>query len=224
VAVTVRRPAHGDVARIPHGAVVAVVLPFAVLVQVLVADHLGRDVLAAARLRIALVALVHPGVEIVAAVDVADRDGGQVGVDEAVAAPGEHVALRVVLAVHGGLAVEHGDAGGAAVDIHAYAAGLVDHQRHRRRVDLVALALLELAHTEAQRALGQFDLRQLLVQVEQAHVGALVEPQRGAAQFQLSARVVAAGELVAGGQRAVDAGVAPVAGTGRQQAEVAAGP
>ena len=224
VSVAVRRPAHGHVVRIPHGAVVAVVLPVAVLVQVLVADHLRRDVLAAARLRVALVALLHPGVESVAAVDVADRDGGEVGVDEAVAAPGEHVALRVVFAVHGGPAVEHGDAGLVAVDVHAHAAGLIDHQRHGGRVDLVALALLELAHAEAQRALGQFDLGQLVVQVEQAHVGALVEPQGGAAQFEFGAGIVAAGELVAGGQRAVDAGVAPVAGARRQQAEFAAGP
>ena len=96
-----------------------------------------------------------------------------------------------------------------------------DHQGHGRRIDLVALALIELAHGEVERALGQFDLGQLIVQAEQAQVGAVGDAQRAAAQLQFGTATLAGGKTVTGRQRAVDVGVAPVGRAGWQEAQVA---
>src|SRR6185437_13767600 len=216
VAVAVRRPVRRHLAGVPDRAVVGAALPAAVLVEVLVADHVVGYVATRLRSCVALVALAAPRVEGVAADDVADRQRRQRGVVELVAAALENVVLRVVLAVDRGLAVEHGDAGAVAavVHVHAEGSGAGDYQCQRGRVDLVALALVEVAHAEVQRALGQLHLGEVVVEVEQAEVGAAGHAQHAAAQLQFGTRTVAGGEAVAGGQRPVEVGAGPVLAAG----------
>ena len=223
VAIAVGRPVGGHVRGIPDLAVVRVGLPGAVLVQILRTDHVRRHILLRRRGGVALVAAVAPGVEVVAALDVVDRHVIEGRIGELVGAARGHHALRSAFTIDGGAAVEVGHAGGLAVlaDVHAVGAGLVDHQRHGRRVDLVALAVLHVAHGQVHRALGEFDLGELVVERQETEVGVVRDAQRAAVQLQFGAAAVAGGQAVARGQRPVQAGVAPVLITGRQQAHIA---
>ena len=63
LAVAVGRPVGVDVARIPDAAVARVVLPVAIGVELLVADHVARDVARRDRLVFEAVALGHPAIE-----------------------------------------------------------------------------------------------------------------------------------------------------------------
>ncbi len=223
VTIAIRRPVGRHLGGVPHCAVVAGVLPVAVLIQILIADHVVRHVLGTVRLHIAMIAFARPCIERIAAADIADRHCGETGIDEAVAAAWVDRALRIVFAIHGGAAIERSDLGAAAVvvDVHPECAGPIDDQRHGRRVDFVTLARIEMAHGDVERALGQFDLGQLVIQIEQAEVGLAIHAQGSAAQLQFGAGIAAGGQPVAAGQWTVDAGVAPVLCAGRQETEIA---
>lgn len=193
------------------------------MIEILRAHDVRRYVRVGGRGCVLLVAAVHPVIEVVAALDIVDGHHAQRRIDELVRPARGHHALRAALAIDRGVSGKVGDAGGLAVlaDIHAIAAGLIDHQCHRGRIDFVALAIVEALHRHVRRALGQFDLGELVVEGEEAEVGVVRDAQRAAVQLQFGAGVVAGGKAVAGGQRTVEAGIAPVFLAGRQQPHIA---
>jgi len=221
----IRRPVGRHGGGVPHGAVVGIFFPVAVLVQILRADHIRRHVLRTVAVGVLRVAIVAPGVEFVAALDVADRHVVQAGIAELVAAAAEHFALGVVLAVDHTAAVEHGHRRAVAIgaDIDPERTGLADHQGHGRRVDFVACPLVDVAHRDAERALRQLELADLVVEVQYADIGLVADAQRRAAQFQLGAGAGAAGQLVAVSERSIHVGGGPFGTARRHQAQVAGG-
>ncbi len=216
-------PAGRYIVRKPHGSVIVLGLPIAVPVQILITDHVFGNVLGGSGLRIALIALAAPSVEGVAAAEVGNHQIVERGVAEIVAVAGCHVVPGVVLAVHDGTPVEHRDPGRLAIatDVDPERAGLIDHQRKRRRVDFDTLTLVKLTCCEIECALGQFDLRQLIVQRKKAEARVGAQAHGAAAELQFCAGVLASGQAITRGHWAVDGCADPVFRAGRQNAEVA---
>ena len=139
--------------------------------------------------------------------------------------------LRAAVAVHRAGTLLHHDAAGASaeiagwVGINAVVAGLGDHKRQIRRVDLDPLAVEQIAHTQFHRALRQPQLRGVVVEFEEIKAGLLAQAHGGRSDMQLGARALASPEAVAGGQWPVQHGGRParVAGACRCEADRAFG-
>ena len=218
-----RAPSRPPPGRVPDLAIIGGLLPVAVLVQVVIADHVRGNVATRNGIGIARVARFAETVEIVRRRQALDGDVGQCAVVETVGLPGLHRAADAVLAVDGARALEHGHHRAVAVrrDIHAIGAGLAGDKRHGGRVHLVGLAALDPAHAQVQRALGQFHLGGGVVEVEEVECAVVVDAQRRIAQLQGGAAVIAGQQAVAGDQRAIDVGAAPVILSRRREFHVA---
>jgi len=81
--------------------------------------------------------------------------------------------------------------------------------------------LRKLAHREVQRALRKFDLHVVLVEVEEVERAVVVDADRGVAEFQHGAAVVAGQQAIADHHRAVDFDRTPVAFPGRRELHLA---
>ena len=224
VAAAVRRPARRHARRIPDLAVLRHAAPAAVFVEVGIADRVGRDVVARNRARVARVTRVDPAVEIVAARQVQHFVITQRAVVEAIGAAGLHAVARVVLAVDVAATLEHRDHRRLAlrVDVDAVAAGTVHDERERRRVDLVALAAGQAEHAQVHHAFGEFELGEVVVEVQQREGAALVETDRRRADVHFGARVAIGVEAVAGDERAVQRDFGPAVVAGRLEADLSA--
>ena len=220
-AVAIRRPAGGD-ARIPERAVLRVVRPAAVIVEVGVADHVVGHVAARERALLAAIALLDEAIEGI----------GRRRIEEVVTAQAR------VLETHGvafaqrkarALAVDVGRAAprddlrprAAVVDVDAEIAGRAHHERERRRRDLVALSLPHASHVHVQRALRELHLHVAIVEREDLDAGVLVGAQRGAAELQLGACASRDPDAVARDLRAVELHAIPPVLAGRREAHVA---
>ena len=219
----VRRPAHGDGRRIPDIAVLGHVAPRAVAVQVLVADYVFGHIAARGRIVPARIAVVAEIVERIGARQVVDLVVAQLRVMER-----DRLALvdgkaRAALAVNVAAAAEHGDDGRTAVgfDVDAEHADAIDHECKRRRVDLVALAVVQAAHAQVQRALRQFHLRGVVGEIEEVETRVLIHAHGGGADFQRRARAAVGPQLVACDQRAIQLRLHPVVFAGRYEADIA---
>src|SRR6185437_5566647 len=167
VAIAIRRPVGSDLGGIPDLAVVGCALPVAVLIQVVVADHIRRNITARYRMDIARIAHVAEAVEIIRRWHALHLDVDQRGVVEAIGLPGIHRSAHAIFPIHGAGAFKHGDhrAVSVGVDIHAIGAWLAGDKGHGRRVYLVGFTVTELAHPQVQGALRQLDLGSGVIQI-----------------------------------------------------------
>ena len=69
MALVIRRPARGNAVGIPDMAVVRIVAPVAIVIQVFIADHVVRHILRRARLIVAVIAVVGPVIKLVGSAD-----------------------------------------------------------------------------------------------------------------------------------------------------------
>ncbi len=222
--VAIRRPADRDRGREPDRAVAGVRGPAAVAVEVGIADDLLGHVLTRHRARVAIGALEAPAVEVVAARQVQDFVVAQRGVVEAIGLAVVDAIAGAALAIDRAAALEDRHHRRIALrgDVDAVVAGPVDDERERRRVDLVGLAVEQALDLQVQRALGQLDLDDVVVDVEEGQARAIVHAQHRGADLQLDARVAVGIEAVAADQRAVDHRLAPAVVAAGLEARVAA--
>ena len=223
LAVAVGRPVGADRARVPDGAVLGLVAPIAVLVELLVTDHAARDVARRDRLVFLAVALGHPAVEGVGGLNRRHGGGLQVAARHRQLLAGTERQRFAVLAVGRAAAAQHRHAGGAGllVGIETVFARAVDHEREVAGVDLQPLPGQRVAHPHLQVALQYREAHGLVADLGEVEAGLIVQPQRGRADVQLGARVAVGPEPVAGGDRTVRRGVVPAVVAGRRKAHAA---
>ncbi len=213
VAVAVRRPAGDDDARHPQRAVLVVLLPAAVAVEIVDARHLGRDVARRRAARIGAVAVLHPGGE-----GVAHRLRQRV-LRAAVAPHFGALAARhgdgAALALQQALAAQHGDLRALVEAVVAVEAGAVGAEARLGRQQLELARRLAAAQPHCDAAVVQLDLHGLVVQARDLDLGAAVEQQRGRADVDLGLGRAFSGDAVARRHR-------PVARRGDPFADIAA--
>ncbi len=201
-AVAVGRPARRHRTRHPDRAVFAVVAPHAVLVELFVAGHFAVDVTGRGDALVAAVAQQGPVVEAA----VGGQRGAQAALAQLGAAPGAH-GQAVAVAVDLGQALEHTDHGDVlvATGVDADAARLAhDHAPVRGR-QLEAGEHLGIADAHAGAAVVQVQAQAVVAHFGDLERGFGVEPHRGRADPELGARAAPGRDLVARGQRPVDA-------------------
>ncbi len=207
----VRRPAGRDAARHPQRAVLGVLLPGAVAVEVFDAGHLGRDVARRDAAVVAAVAFGHPAREGVAhrfqdavlrGVGVVEPELGPL-----VAVHGQRAARALVERLAG----EHGDAAGVVFAVETVAAGALGGEAAFTGAQLELRHRLAAAQAHGQAATVQMQRQVLVVEPQHLELAATVQAQGGRADADLRAPVAIGGHAVAGGQRAVAFGGDPFA-------------
>lgn len=222
LAVAIGRPVGVHIARVPDVAVFGNVLPVAVVVELLVADHFARDVARRDRLLFDAIALGHPALEgVVAGAHWATAHRRQIAprYRELLARAERH--RFAAFAIERGAAGGNGHARGAGsrVGLDAIVAGGVDHHGKVAGVDLEALARQLVAHAQLQAALLRRDARGVVVEFGHRDAGLVVQAQRGGAHVQFGAGIAVGPEAVAGGDRPVRDHVVPAVVAGRREAD-----
>ena len=119
------------------------------------------------------------------------------------------------------IAVEHGHHGGVAArrDVDAVVTRTGDHECQGGCVHLIGLTLVDAVYAQVEDALGELDLGEVVVQVEQVEAGATGQPNGRCANVQLGTRVVVGVEHVTGEQGAVALGLDPDVRAGSLEAD-----
>ena len=210
MAVAVRRPADCYV-RIPDVAVVAFIAPVSVIVQVVVADDVGRDIASGTRILPAVIAVVGPVIELVGIADLFHVGFEGIGAAESGSLSGVDF---VGLSVASGFAVSFADRDDSVAAVfagfHAITSGLVNGERQIRRVDLKGFVTIQPAHANIDGAGAQLNLRRAVVEVEERDAGIFRQANHGRSKLQFSARAAIGPDLVASGHRPVINGADPI--------------
>src|SRR6266851_3445677 len=170
IAVAVRSPARGDLGGIPNMPVLGLIAPSAVIIEVVVADHIARNVTRGNRVVFLQVALRGPTIEAVGTRRTINAVFDVFRTVEFRALAGMHF---VCLAASGDftLAAENGDSGGVAIFIHVNAkrSGLLHGESQVGSVDFVKIALAEFADAEVDATFSEAHLCDALVEIEKRH-------------------------------------------------------
>lgn len=205
----VRRPARGHVARDPQGAVLGVLFPAAVAVQVLDAGHLGRHIAGRDAAVFPVVACRHPVVEVVTA-RFGEFELRAAVLPEAVALAGLHRHAGV-LHLQLQLARLHGGVGGVVVPREPVAAGPFGREPafggHQQEV----LRRLARAQPRGHVAVVQAHGEMVVVECGDLEFGVPADAQDARADAHLGTAAAGRREPVAGGDRAVARGLHPLA-------------
>jgi hypothetical protein len=94
---------------------------------------------------------------------------------------------------------------GITIRIHVdtVIARLLHRKRQVRRVDLIHLAAIKLAHVDIQSALVQLHLHDVIIDVGQSEAALGVDPQQAGTHVQFRARILVSPDVVRIGQRTV---------------------
>ncbi len=142
----IRRPSDLNL-RKPDMSVVRIVAPVAVVVQIVIADHIMRKILRRPRKIVTVIAILGPGIEGIEGIDRLDIRRKRIRPTECSSLPGAQIES---FAAAGGLAFAHADAHHRVAPVrarlYAIAAGLHDRKRLVRRVDLEVIVLAQSAH------------------------------------------------------------------------------
>jgi hypothetical protein len=184
-------------------------------VEILVADHVRRNVARRDRSVVAAIARGRPAIEGIArrvarrrreALDVAQtgpaETPGTRGVDREGRAFAEHLGAA---RTH-----DHGRRVVVGIDLDPVVARLADVEGEVRGVDLHHLVRPEAPHAQVQHALRQLHLRHPVVEVQHREPGAGVHADHRCADLDLGPPVALGPKAVTGGQRAVDRRLDPV--------------
>ena len=159
---------------IPDVPVIRIIAPVAMVIEIVIADHIVRKVLRGTRRIVTVIAILGPGIEVIEGVNRLDIGGKRIGPAECASLPGAQV---VGLAIAGGLAFAHADAhhcvAAVRTRLHAIAARLHDRERLVRRIDLEGVVLVEPAYRNIDRAGSQLDLNRIVIQVQERDAAVL---------------------------------------------------
>ena len=160
-------PVGSNLIRVPDVAVGRIDTPDAIRIQVLVTDHVARDIARRHRAVQGTVTLTGPAVELIGT-----RRGKKLVVAQVIAA--EPITLLRIDEIAGtrpryfGLPAAHDDIGQIALRVHrdAVVTPLAQRERELWRDDLEHLIGCQTPHTQVQTALCQLQLRAGVVKIE----------------------------------------------------------
>ena len=154
--------------------VVGIIAPVALIIQIVIADHIARKILRGTGRIVAVIAILGPVIERIESVNWLDIGGKRVRSAECTSLPRAQIEA---LAAAGGLAFAHADAyhGVAPVRtrLHAIAARLQDRERLVRRIGLEVIVLAKSAHRNIDRARTKLDLNRIVIQVQERDAAVL---------------------------------------------------
>ena len=193
-------------------AVFRLIAPFAIVVEVIVADHIARNVFCGDGAVFLHVALGGPAIETVGTgsllnavlnVFCAVEFGALTGMNFVSLATGGDFAF----------AANHGHAGRVAVIIHVDAKGacLFDREYKIRSVHFVEVALAKFANAEIDATFREAHLRDSLIEIEEGKSGHAAQVDGGHTSLQFGAGILVDPDLVADGHGAVFRGATPIA-------------
>ena len=220
MSVAVRRPSDGDTRGEPHISIIGGVSPLAIVIEVVIADNVARDVAGGLGVLFAIVAAAAPGVKFVATAGSPAVIGQRVRAAESCAVAGVHV---VVGAAAGGFTFSgaHGNRRRVAVgiDIDAVFAGALQREGQIWRVDFIGVATIEPAHEHVHRALRQLNLHGAIVKIQECNSCLAADANRGAADMQFTPRVSVGPQIVTHGERAIGIRLHPIRFTARLEGD-----
>src|SRR6516162_756116 len=224
VAVAVRRPADDGGVREPDCAVLRHRAPAAVIIEILVADHVVRNVAGRSRAVPASVAVAAPTVEVVIAGISLDVSAQLIASPEGRTLSGMNRISRTA-AGDFALSVANIDNRRVAVFVHIDAVGAraQNVEGKIRGVHFEHLALVDAADADIHRTFGKADLYGAIVQVQKGETGLFAEANGVGIDAQLGAPASVGPKLVARSHRAVDHGVRPLVAAGRSEGNRPAG-
>src|ERR1039457_2812003 len=175
----VRPPIVGDLRWNPDVAVIGLLLPLAIIVQVFVADDIARDIL---RYRLiigpARLSLLAPAIEIVGWPRLRQRIGAIGAVQAALS--GQKIHVLLVATDHLGLTIADGHAGVAGVvDTEAIFARAQQRYRGVRGVDFEGAGCIQVAYGDVHGAGIEAQLHRLVTEIEYDDAAALIETHDG---------------------------------------------
>ena len=216
MAVAVRCPTGGHAIREPHASIGFIDAPITVRVEVFIADHVLRHIARRLRVFVATVAITGPAVEVIEAWCVNIFVITQAGPRETVRLPRIND-VRSTISICFTLTAAHENVRGIAVAIYAdpVFTGLRQRESQVRRGHLKYLIAAESTHAHVQCPLGQSQLGDAVVEIENGNAGIGTHANHCAADLNFSARTGIHPNAVAGRKRPIDRGAYPVALTRR---------
>src|SRR5712691_8420242 len=170
IAIAVGGPARGNLGGIPNMPVPRLIAPGAVIIEVVVADHIARNVTRGNRVVFLQVALRGPTIEAVGTRRPIDVVFDVFRTVEFGALAGMYF-IRFAAGGDFTLAAEDGNSGGVAIFIHVNAkcSGLLHGESQVGSVDFVKIAFAEFAHAEIDATFSEAYLCDALVEIEKRH-------------------------------------------------------
>jgi hypothetical protein len=212
----VRSPSGVDTVGEPDVAVSRIVAPVAVVIEVLVADDIGRKVVRGAGIIVAVIAGFGPCVEVIRTVKLFHIGVGLIRTAKCGALA---AAQFVALASARGLAIAFANADDGVVsiaaDFDAIMTGLKDGEGLIGCVDLEVVVFAQAAHGDVDCAGGELKLHGIVVEVEEGESSHGPEADDGRTKLHFGAGTLVGPKLVAGGQGTVGDGTHPIAFAGR---------
>ncbi|GEM_PF-6053743 len=222
VARTIGRPTGWLGARKPHRAIARVLLPVTIVVQRGIARHIARNITRRYGLILARVARGRPLVEAVGSTNVARTGIREIGTRKAHPLPTAHFDRTRVAIKHGGaVADRHLRRGAVGGNVEPVVTRLTWHKRQIGCINLHLLVGWQRAHAQLERALCQFYLRGVIVEVQHPCGGAATQSDRSGAgvKFRSAARIDP--DPVASGHWPIQADRSPFVGARRSKTEAA---
>src|SRR6266849_3329446 len=216
VSIAVRRPICRNAPRIPDGAILRIGIPLAVFVEIFITDGVIRNVACRSRVFPTLVARIAPLIEIVAIPDAFDIGVQLVYAAEIRGFTGANRISRTA-AGHFALTVANRDQGSVTifVNVNAIRPGPQDIERQVWRVNFEGLILIQAPDAQVQRAFGQTNLHDVVVQIQKRKTSLRAQPQRIRIDAYFDAAILIGPEFVARGHRTINNGLDPFVGTCR---------
>ena len=190
--------------------------PVAVFVQVLVADHIGRDISGRPRVFIALIAAVAPIIEVVRSTEILDLGIQRIGSIES----GALARMQCVgFPVAGRFAFTLANANHGVTSIltrfHTVSSRLENRECLIGSVDLKRIIRVQMSNAYVDGSRTELDLRAAIVQIEKGDSRIAVQIDHSRSQREFGARVLVGPELIARGHRPVLSGFHPFRLPGR---------
>src|SRR5438309_2672642 len=190
ISVAVRSPANSNFARIPNVAIFGLIAPVAIVVEIIVADHVARNVFCRDGAVFLQVALGSPAVKTVGTGSLFNTVLNVFGAVEFSAL----TRMDFVGLAAGGdfaFAANHGHAGGVAVlsNVNAKSARFLDSECQIRSVHFIEIALTKFADAEIDAAFSEAHLRDSLIEIEEGKGGHASEMDGGGTGLQFGAGI-----------------------------------
>ena len=211
----VRCPSRVDAVGKPDVAVGRIVAPVAIVVEVLVADDIGRKVVRGARIIVSVIAGFGPSIKVVRTVKLFHIGVKLIGTAECGAlAAAEFIALASARGF--AIAFANADDGVVSIgaDFNAIMTGLEDGEGLVGCVDLEIVVFMQAAHGDIDCAGGELKLHGIVVEIDEGEAGHGAEADDGRPELHFGAGTLVGPKLVAGRQGTVGNGSHPIAFAG----------
>ncbi len=212
IAIAIRGPVLWDLGRVPNMAVIGLLAPGSVVVEVGGTGRLWRNISRRDGILFPQITIIRPLIEPIRLGRLRDRGLDIICAIEYAALTGFEI-VRLSAGGHLPLATDHCDAGGIAVLVYVYAecSRLFNGEGQIGRVDFIDVAFANFFYAEVDGAFREPHLSDVLVEVQECQGGHTTEMNGNYTGLQFSAGIFVRPELVADGHGAIKSSAAPVA-------------